>query len=298
MLSPKIFTASAFAIGKNRRTCLLVALPIFLAGCEQKKPPTPEGLKKIAARTASGTVTTKLEARVQPAIPRAGEFSFWDLKVFDIQDQEDGTRKEWAFFKPLPQPSSDATISEVLMKAWIISRDGRVFLPARPKYQGYGSFNTDWTIPRPGAYTLFAEYQPAATGKIYPVELAHWNFQVVPGKEAAKPLGERPHWTQTHNPLPITLRGASDGEPAGTLSIENLPSRKGETRATKIVAAPEGAQDMDLAALSSGGTFLHFPRNPDGTFAVNFPKSSTYRVWAYFTLNGAPYAAPINQVVS
>lgn len=277
---------------------LLIALPFFVAGCEQTRPPTPEGLKKIAARTASGTVTTKLEARPQPEIPRAGEISIWDLKVFDIKDKPDGTRQEWKFFQPLPQPTNDATIAGVSMNAWLISRDGRVFLPARPSYKAYGSFLTDWTTPRPGAYTLFAEYQPAAKGTIYPLEMAHWNFTVVPGKSDAKPLGKAPHWTQTDNPAPITLGGASDGEPAGALSLENLPSKAGETGAVKIVGAPEGASEMELAALSSGGTFLHFPTNADGTFAVTFPKASTYRVWAYFTLNDAPYAAPLNQEVS
>lgn len=286
------------AVDPFMKRLLFIALPFFVAGCEQTRPPSAEGLKKIAARTASGTLTTKLEARVQPEIPRAGEFSFWDLKIFDMEDKPDGARKEWKFFNTLPQTSSNATISEVLMRSWIVSRDGRVFLPARPKYQGYGSFNTDWTLPRPGAYTLFTEYQPAARGKIYPVEMAHWNFTVAPGKSDEKPLGEAPHWRQTNNPVPITLRGAASGEPAGTLSIENLPSKKAETRAVKISGAPDGASEMDLAARSSGGTFLHFARNDDGTFAVTFPKPSTYRVWAYFTLNGAPYAAPINQEVS
>ncbi len=276
---------------------IFAALPLFLAGCEQGRPPSAEALKKVAARTASGTVTTKLEARVQPEKPRAGEPSFWDLKIFDIKDQEDGTRKEWKFFKPLPQPSNDATISDVSMNAWLISRDGRVFLPSRISYKAYGSFVTDWTLPRPGPYTLFAEYQPAERQKIYPLEQARWNFEVLAGKSDAKPLSNEAHWTPSQNPAPITLRGAADGEPAGALRIENLPSKAGENAVVKVVAAPDGVSNMELAALSSGGTFLHFPRNSDGTFQVNFPKSSVYRVWAYFTLNEAPYAAPLNHAV-
>ncbi len=287
-----------FAMKFNRRILLLI-LPIFLAGCEGPQPPTAAMLHRMAARTATGTVNTKLEARVQPEIPRAGEFSFWDLKVFDIQDKPDGTRVEWKFFNDLPQTSTDATISEVLMKAWVISRDGHVFLPARPKYQAYGSFNTDWTIPRAGKYTLFVEYQPRQSGKIvFPMEMARWNFRVASGKSSEKPVRDTPYWLPTHNPIPITLGGAPDGEPAGTLRIENLPTNAKEMRAVSIKGAPAGAAGMELVALTEGGTFSHFARNPDGTWPVSFAESGLVRIWVYFTLNGALYAAPINQSVS
>lgn len=272
---------------------------LFLTGCEQAKPQTAEGLRKIAARTASGTVNTKLEARVQPPMPRAGEFSFWDLKVFDIKDDPDGTRVEWKFFNDLPQTSTDATISEVLMNAWIISRNGQVFLPSRPKYQGYGSFNTDWTIQRAGKYTLFVEYQPREKGKIVlPVEFASWNFTVAPGKSAEKPVGDDPHWSPTRNPAAITVGGAPDGEPAGTLSIENLPTSAGDTKPVSVVGVPDGATGLQLVALTAGGTFFHFVRGADGTYPVGFPKAGRVRIWAYFTLNDVPYAAWLNQDIA
>ena len=272
---------------------------VFLTGCEQTKPPTPAGLRKIAARTASGTVNTKLEARVQPEIPRASEFSFWDLKVFDIKDKPDGTRVEWKFFNDLPQVSTNATISEVLMNAWIVSRDGQVFLPARPKYQAYGSFNTDWTMPRPGNYALFVEYQPRRKGKIVlPVEMARWNFNVAPGKSSAKPVRKAANWSPTRNPAAITVSGAPDGEPAGTLRIENLPTKRGETRSVSVEDAPDGAEGIQLAAMTAGGKFFHFIRGSDGKFAVTFPQAGMVKIWAYFTLNGVPYAASLNQIVA
>lgn len=285
-----------------RLSHLLVLLPLgalFLAGCEGPRPPGPEELRKIAARTASGTRSTQLEARVHPVTPRAGEFSFWDLKVFDLKDKEDGTRKEWKFFNPLPQTSTDHTISTVQMNAWVISRDGKVFLPKRPKYQAYGSFNTDWTIPRAGKYTLFVEYQPAASGKVLlPVEMAHWNFSVAPGKSSEKPLDEAPNWSPTRNPVPITVNGAPDGEPAGTLSIENLPAARGETKAVTLRDVPQGAEEIQLVALTEKGEFFHFARNADGTFPVSFKTPGMVRLWAHFTLNGVPYAAPLNQLIS
>ncbi len=272
---------------------------LFLAGCEGPKPPGPDTLRKIAARTATGTVTTKLEARVDPPTPKAGEWSFWDLKVFDFKDAADGTRTEWKFFNPLPQTSDNLTISTVQMNAWVISRDGRVFLPKRPKYQAYGSFNTDWTIPRAGKYLFFAEYQPAKSGKVlFPIEMARWEFTVAPGKSGEKPVSDAPHWSPTRNPLPITVGGAPDGEPAGTLNLENMPTQARETKAVAVRSLPDGAQGLELVALTADGQFFHFQRDANGTFPVVFPQTGMVRIWAYFTLNDVPYAAPMNQLIS
>ena len=276
----------------------------MLGGCEQAGPPSAAALQKIAARTASGTVVTKLEARSQPEIPRAGEVSIWDLKVFDAQDKEDGTRQEWKAFSPLPQAGAKngaaGNMTDVLMNAWLISRDGRVFLPSRPSYKAYGSFLTDWTPPRPGPYTLFVEYQPDAKGdKIFPIEIARWNFRVAAGPSPAKAVSEAPHWKPSQNPAPITLHGAGDGEPAGALSIDNLPLKAKEKATVVVKGAPEGIEDVQLVALSAGGNLLHFRPLPEGrSFEVSFPKSAMYRVWASFSLNGAPYAAPLNLWVS
>lgn len=301
MISMKRFYCRSRRLGSSG-LCSLALCLLFLSGCEQTRPPSAEALKKIAARTATGTVVTKLEARSQPETPRAGEVSIWDLKVFDVQDKPDGLRQEWKTFAPLPQAmrAGAANMTDVLMNAWLISRDGKVFLPSRPSYKAYGSFVTDWTPPRPGAYTLFVEYQPDAKGdRIFPVELARWNFRVAAGDSSATPVSEAPHWKPSQNPSPITLHGAGDGEPAGALSIENLPAKAGDKAVALVKDAPQGIENLELVALSAGGDLLHFNPLPDGkNFDVVFPKSAMYRVWASFSLNGAPYAAPLNHWVS
>jgi hypothetical protein len=289
--------------GSVYRAVLLLSVAAGLAGCGRTRAPSPAELRQIAAereaRTASGTLTTELEARPQPQNLRAGAFSFWDLKVFKKEDKPDGSREEWKFFAPLPQPSSQANTTDVLMNAWIISRDGGVFWPLRPSYKAYGSFNTDWTPTRPGLYWLFVEYQPSERGKTFGIEMAKWNFTVAPGQSEAKPVGKSARWTPSQNPAPITLHGASDGEPAGTLVIDNLPGRAKEEAVVTIKDAPDGASEVQLAALSAGGKLLHFRALPGGkSFTVAFPASAMYRVWAYFSLNGAPYAAPLNHSVS
>lgn len=151
---------------------------LALAGCEQAKPPTPEGLKKIEARTATGTKITKLEVRPQPEIPRAGQVSIWDLKVFDIKDKPDGTRTEWKFFVPLPNKTG--SITDVLMEAWMTDSTGKTILQTQPSYKAYGSFLTDFKIPTAGKYTLWVRYQPSQRGKVFPIETARKEIEVAP----------------------------------------------------------------------------------------------------------------------
>jgi hypothetical protein len=283
---------------------LLVAVALLsLAGCEPNKPPTPEGLKKIKARTAKGTVFTKLEARSQPESPRAGEVSIWDLKVFNIKDKPDGMRDEWKFFDQLPQSAGAPNTTDVLMNAWLISRDGSVFLPTRPSYKAYGSFVTDWTPPRSGLYTLYVEYRPARStaplqsSTLLNMEMANWQFRVIDGPSKEKPLPDKPQWRASENPAPITIDGSPTGEPGGNLSIEGLPGKSGEETTVTIKGAPEGATGMELAAVTAGGQFQHFVSDGQGNFKVSFPQSGIVRIWAYFTLNGVPYAAPLNHFI-
>ncbi|HEX9995601.1 MAG TPA: hypothetical protein VGB45_00535 [Abditibacterium sp.] len=277
-----------------------VAAGLFLAtGCQQVRTISPEARKKMEARTAKNTVSTRLEARIQPEKPRAGEVSIWDIKIFSLKDKPDGAREEWKFFNQLPQTEESARSTEVLMNAWLISRDGSVFLPVRPSYKAYGSFVTDWTPPRAGLYTLYVEYQPARKNEILPVEMARWDFRVEAGKSSEKPLPDAANWSPRQNPAPITLRGESDGAPAGTLSFEGLPRKAGEKTVVSFKNLPDGASEIELAGMTAGGDFQHFRARGDArSFDVLFPKRGMVRLWVYFSLNGAPYVAPFNHWVS
>ena len=104
-------------------------------------------------------------------------------------------RQEWKHFAQIPQqPGTQITNTQVLMNGWLISKDGTVFLPQKPTYKAYGSFYTDWTLPRPGDYTLWLEYQPAVAQNEelsaaelmqrrasynLPREIAYWDFKAV-----------------------------------------------------------------------------------------------------------------------
>ncbi|BCM92869.1 hypothetical protein IAD21_04753 [Abditibacteriota bacterium] len=290
---------------------------LALAGCEQTKPPTAEGLKLIAARTARGTVNTKLESKTQPSPPLAGNVSIWDFKVFDIADKPDGTRTEWKFFNALPQSSTDKSTTEVLMDAWLISKDRSVFLPQKPAYKQYGSFITDWTIPQAGFYTLWVEYQPVKAKdelNFRDIQKAKAGLSFQHAQKEPDLAVEHARWevavggTATSRSLTPSEHGGafvvysldSNDYAAGTsldVAIDpvKIISNQKTTFSTTINGATGTIGEQSLTALSPDGqTLLHdIGANPQLTFA----QKGKWRAWFAFEVDGKPYVCPIDLVV-
>ncbi len=285
---------------------------LCLAGCEQTRPPTPEGLKLIRLRTATGTHSTKLETKTQPFPARAGQISIWDFKVFDIHDKPDGTRTEWKFFNALPQSSSDKGVTEVLMNAWLISRDKTVFLPQKPVAKQYGSFMTDWTIPKGGPYTLFVEYQPVVAkdelsfndlkkAPVLPVEHARWDFSVE-GDASASALTPQIAIGADENSDTRTIYSL---DPAGygtrapfrlNLLVVPLKANIRTTLDPKIRATGGQVSDQSLTALSPDGqTLVH---EVGAAPSISLGQKGKWRAWFSFSLDGKPFAAPFDLNVS
>ncbi|RYZ83185.1 MAG: hypothetical protein EOP06_20415 [Proteobacteria bacterium] len=279
---------------------------LALAGCEQTLPPTAEGLKLIAARTAKGTKNTKLETKTQPSPPLAGNVSIWDIKVYDIVDKSDGIRKEWKFFNDLPQSSADKTATGVLMNAWLISKDLSIFLPQKPAYKQYGSFLTDWTIPQPGPYTLWVEYQPVVArdelsfqdmkdkSKVLKIEHARWDL-AVKGSGKARPLLPSPHG----GAYAVYSLSASDYGKSVGMDVafpESATVNQKTTFSTTDISGEVGTiSDQAVTALSPDGkTLLHgVGTNPQLTFT----QKGTWRVWFTYSVDGKPYGSPIDLTV-
>ncbi len=278
---------------------------LALAGCEQAKPPTAEGLKIIATRTAKGTKNTKLETKTQPASPLAGQVSIWDFKVFDIKDKPDGTRNEWKFFNALPQSSTDKTTTEVLMNAWLISKDRSVFLPQKPLYKEYGSFLTDWTIPTPGAYTLWVEYQPVVAKpelsfqdlKKAPkldVEYARWDV-VVGGTGQSRSLSPSPHG----GAYIVYSLDRDDYAASASMDVAFSPDHITANQKTTFSATISGAtgaiSDQSLTALSPDGqTLVHgVGVSPE----LTFPQKGKWRAWLTFSVDDKHYGCPADLTV-
>jgi len=290
---------------------LALSSALCLAGCEQTRPPTAQGLRQIHLRTARGTANTKLEARSQPSPARSEQISIWDFKVFDIHDKPDGTRTEWKFFNALPQDSSSRDTSQVLMNAWLVSQDKSVFLPQKPAYKQYGSFVTDWTIPKGGPYTLWVEYQPIVAkdelssddlkgSTPLPVEHARWDFAVA-GNGTPSPL------------VPQIAIGPDAG--SVTQSVYSLDSSNYGTRApfrltlssvafqanrrakfVPHIAATGLVSDQSLVAISPDGkTLVH---GVGGTPSLTLPQKGVWRAWFSFSFDEKPYAAPLDLTVS
>jgi len=290
---------------------LALGSALCLAGCQESPSPTPEGPQQIRLRTATGTANTKLEAKSQPSPARSEAISIWDFKVLDKHDKPDGTRKEWKFFNALPQDSSSQDNTQVLMNAWLVSQDKSVFLPQKPAYKEYGSFVTDWTIPKGGPYTLWVEYQPIVAkdelssddlkgSTTLPIEHARWDFSAG-GNGTPPPL------------VPQIAIGPDAG--SVTQSVYSLDSSNYGTRApfrltlssvafqanrrakfVPHIAATGLVSDQSLVAISPDGkTLVHAV---GGTPSPILPQKGLWRAWFSFSLDDKPYAAPLDLTVS
>ena len=268
------------------------------------RPPTPEGLKRIQARTARGTVNTKLEARSQPEPAKAGNVSIWDLKIFDIKDQKNGMRQEWKNFAQLPQqPATEVNNTLVLMNAWLISPDRTVFLPQKPAAKAYGSFVTDWTIPRPDSYELWVEYQPTvaeeelsmkevltrkASYKL-PREVAHWNFVATGEPLEGAPAAASKIAAPTAAPLPVyDAKGARTSE---SVTFAPIIARANRKLPLKWALANQAKlENPEIVAVApDDSTLLH---GIGAAPQMTFTKAGLWRVWFNYTRDGASFAAP------
>ena len=278
-------------------------LALILAGCQPLRPPTPEGLKRIQARTAQGTVNTKLEARSQPEPAKAGNVSIWDLKIFDIKDQKNGMRQEWKNFAQLPQqPGTGINNTLVLMNAWLISPDRTIFLPQKPAAKAYGSFVTDWTIPRPGSYELWVEYQPTvaqeelsmqevltrkASYKL-PREVAHWNFVATGESLEGAPAAAK---VAAPRAAPFPVYDAKGARTSDLVTLVPIAARAGRPLILKWALANQAKlENPEIVAIApDNSTLLH----GIGTApTLTFTKAGIWRVWFNYTRDEQSFAAP------
>ncbi len=282
----------------------LLALPLLiLAGCQPTRPPSPAAQKLIDAQTMSGPVNTKVQARPFTYPVKSAELSLWDIKVFDVKDKDNGLRQEWKHFAQIPQqPGATITNTQVLMNGWIISRDGTIFLPQKPTYKAYGSFYTDWTLPRPGDYTLWLEYQPSVAHEEelsaaelinrkasynLPREVAHWDFKAV--GETLPTKGE----TQFSSSLPFAIP-VYDAK--GNVAREKVSVNPPEVRAgrkTELAWKVEGSAPVEnpevVAIAPDSSTLLHgIGASPELTFT----RAGEWKLWFNYMRGDQSFAAP------
>lgn len=290
-----------------RISFVLPLLLVAVAGCEPHNPPSPTALKLIKAQTLIGPVNTKIQVKPFTYPVKAGELSFWDIKGFDIKDKPDGLRQEWKHYAQLPQqPDTKITNTQVLMNGWIISKDGTIFLPQKPTYKQYGSFYTDWTLPRPGDYTLWLEYQPAVAqnedlsmGELMnrrasynlPREVGYWNFKAIgnslPGLGTIDELTPIPD--ANGNPL---LVYNSKGESVGAVTWTPVKARVGQKTRLQW-ALPSGAAPIEnpeiVAIAPDNSTLVHgIGAAPEMTFDV----PGEWKIWFNYTRGEQSFAAP------
>ena len=292
----------------SRFSALLIALPLLaVAGCQPTRPPSPASQKLIDAQTMIGPVNTKVQARPFTYPVKAGELSLWDIKVFDVKDKDSGLRQEWKHFAQIPQqPGTQITNTQVLMNGWIISADGKVFLPQKPTYKAYGSFYTDWTLPRPGNYTLWLEYQPSVAHNEelsaaellerrasynLPREVGHWDFTAVGASLAGLQI-DKDDSVHVSGGNPLKTYNNRGERVKDDVTIQSIAARIGQklriSWALQSGAAP--IENPEIVAIApDNGTLLHgIGSAPEMTFS----KAGNWKIWFNYTRGEQSFTAP------
>ena len=296
----------------NKSLPLALAL-IALAGCQPTRPPSPEAQKLIDEQTATGPVYTKIQARPFTYPVKAGQQSFWDIKVFDIKDKESGLRQEWKHFAQLKQqPGTKVNNTQVLMNGWIISRDGTIFLPQKPTYKAYGSFYTDWMIPRPGDYTLWIEYQPALAHESelsmqelidrkastnLPREFAHWDFKAVGETLPTTDMAEITSPAPSEGQKMIFVRNDRGGKTGEVVFLDVPTTRVGQkTTFQWSVPGRNPIEDPEVVAIAPDkSTLLHgIGTSPTMTFT----RAGEWKIWFSYARGKQSFAAPYSLTVA
>ena len=287
---------------------LLLALPLgALAGCEPMRPPSPAAQKIIDQQTLIGPVNTKVQAKPFNYPVKADAISFWDIKVFDKKNKDTGLRQEWKHYAQLPQqPDTKLNNTQVLMNGWIISKDGTIFLPQKPTYKQYGSFYTDWTLPRPGPYTLWLEYQPSVAENedlsaaellsrkaSYNLsrEVGHWDFKAVGASLPVPGYSEVLSLSPPAGQLSAPVYNDKGGRNGYTIFFANSQARVGQkTKLQWALASKSPVENPEVIAIApDNGTLLHgIGAAPELTFDA----PGDWKIWFNYTSGEQSFAAP------
>ncbi len=286
---------------------LLALAALAVAGCQPTRPPSPAAQKLIDEQTMTGPVNTKVQARPFTYPVKSGELSLWDIKVFDKKDKENGLRREWKHFAQLPQhlpPKINNT--QALMNGWIISRDGTIFLPQKPTAKGYGSFYTDWTLPRAGDYTLWIEYQPSVAHEEelsaaelisrkasynLPREFARWDFKAVGETLPTTSYAE----VSSVVPMGNTSAAVYNDRGGRTVEVVSFPkimARVGQKTTIKwSVSGVKGAIETPevIAIAPDRGALLH---SIGAAPELTFDQPGEWKIWFNYTRGEQSFAAP------
>ncbi|GAB4288003.1 MAG: hypothetical protein Fur0025_21980 [Oscillatoriaceae cyanobacterium] len=185
------------------------------------------------------------------------------------------------------------TFQEKLMHLIAVSDDLDVFEHLHPEYKGNGRFEVTATFPKPGNYTMFADYKPAGTreqisvlktsvtgnvARLVADESAALYKKVFGNTEVNLDLGAAPIKSGANVMLQFNLR-----DPATSQGV-NLQPYLGELGHLVIVKASPNLTAADYIhahAHTMGNT-------PAGEvhFMTHFPQPGKYKMWGQFNRDG------------
>jgi hypothetical protein len=140
------------------------------------------------------THTTRLAFTTQPTSIKAGQQALWQLKIVDDIDGS-------------PIKDFDK-VHEKLMHLIVVSKDLTWFNHLHPVYKGNGLFEIRTTIPRAGAYKLYADYRPTEReGEVAQHEFSVSGPNALPARPTLKSDTSRNGWINR------SVRSAPEGSP-------------------------------------------------------------------------------------
>lgn len=188
------------------------------------------------------------------------------------------------------------TFQEKLMHLILVRDDLEFFSHLHPEYDGKGNFQIETSVPSPGNYTFFCDYQPAgAKERISVLKLG------VMGKV---PSSARPNVGVTRKTIGGTKIEMSSSpniakanediaiafdlkQTANDLPVQGLRLYLGEKGHLVIIKSSTSLE---------AGNYIHaHATREDGTsqirFMTRFPETGLYKLWCQFDLNGNIHTA-------
>jgi hypothetical protein len=269
----------------------------------QKNVNARHGEKLSGDVPISKTLATRLEWKMEPPQMTARQTNLWSIKIVDAKeiDQRNSTpdnpRNKYI--------RSFVWDGDNLINLMLVARDNSYFARLKPEYKDYGHFLLSVTVPRPGKYTLIADYLPHNKDKreivLHDFEVEGTPVQTAIGSKRESAVNPEGVWDlgtpkseysirlqngqlRANQPETLTLILHDKEQP-----VTNIESYQGVVARCAIVsddfktyvhAAPETKQ-------SNNG------RGPQISFTANFPRAGKYTLWAQFQHRGQVITQPI-----
>jgi hypothetical protein len=225
---PQLLFGSAVALGLLAMTAGTLAYIV-----KGRKTASTQGVASADYDPTPGRYVrhTRLEFSTSPPRPRAGQMAIWSVKIVDPKKQDRHGQPK--YIRSFVQDKGN------LINLVVVSQDLEYFTRLQPDYKDYGHFLLQATLPRPGAYRLYADYIPYAGRREVAQQEIAIEVDADTAPAAPKLIADRAGGNAIIKR--VTAQTAA-GEDGATYEVELGPARlcrgKGNTSTSLFAIAP------------------------------------------------------------